>query len=138
MKNNAHQTFKAVRGLVSQAVTIATVEGTGIDRKGFEEALVILDTDPFTSTTLNVKVQESDALASGYTDITGAAFTARTASDDNKVVVGRLNLVSRKRYIRIVAVGSVGTTGTFSVIVILSEPSEKPVSQVETVEFNVD
>lgn len=53
------------------------------------------------SPTLAIKIQHSDASGSGYTDVTGAAFTGLTTTNVNglqKLVLNRDNL---KRYVRL-------------------------------------
>ena len=71
-----------------------------------------------------LKLEESDASGSGYADITGASFSAGSnvdgvalalpsATDDNQPHVFQVNLVGRKRYIRVVCTFGDGSAGGF-------------------------
>ncbi len=136
-KHTAHQEQKAVDLIVPMAKTAGTETGTGIDCKGFDEALIVLGVGTVPSNgTLNVHLEESDALATGYADITGAVFDEVTAANDLTPHVGRLNLRERKRYIRAVAVVGNQTIPLY-VGAVLSEARDLPVSQVNDEEFSV-
>lgn len=85
---------------------IGTVNGTGIDTTGYNEACVVLSVGAVASTgTLNVKIQDS-ADNSAWADVTGAAFTAVSDTGDNQVQIGMLKLDGNtvRRYIRVVGV----------------------------------
>jgi hypothetical protein len=86
--------------------------------------------------TLDVHLEESSLLDSGYTDITEAVFDQVTASTDVLPYVGRLNLKGRKRYIRAIAVVA-NQTIPFAVNAVLSAARELPVSQINDVAFSV-
>ena len=100
---------KLVNHIVPASRSAGTVDGTGIDTAGYHEATFLVPIgaigDTGTDTTLNVKIQESDALGSGYADITGAAITELVNTDDDAIpqigvrLGGRAN---RKRYVRAV------------------------------------
>ena len=132
-----HQFAKAVVGIVANNHSASTVNGAAIDRLGFDEALVVVNSGTNgTSGTVDIKIQESEDGSTGWADVSGASFAQITESNDNTVYVGRLNLSGRKRYIRVVAV--VGTAAcAFGVDVILSSAKELPVSQVNAVAFSV-
>ena len=93
----------------------ASANGTGVDLEGSTgaegEAIVILTSDAAsagTNPTLDVKLQESDALGSGYADISGATFTQVTnAASSQKITI---NTNDTKRYLR--AVGTIGGTSS--------------------------
>lgn len=111
------------------AVT-ATANGTGVDTQGYADGMVILEVGTVSGTTpsMTVKIQESDD-NSTFADITGATFTAVTASNSSQVLrLSELN-VTRKRYVRAVATIS-GTTPSFafSTIVLLGENTSGPVN----------
>jgi hypothetical protein len=136
MKFSLHQFLKAVVGLVADNHGAGTVNGPGIDRLGFEEALVVVNSGANgAGGTVNVKVQESDD-NSTWADVAGAAFAQITEANDNTVYVGRLNLVSRKRYLRLVA--AVGTAACdLGAVVLLGAARELPVSQINGVAFSI-
>jgi hypothetical protein len=71
-----------------------------------------------------LKLEESDVSGSGYADIPNATFSAGTnvdgvalalpsATDDNQPHVFQVNLVGRKRYIRVVCTFGDGSAGGF-------------------------
>lgn len=136
MKFSLDEFIKAVVGLAPLSRTAATYNGTGIDRKGFEEALVVLNSGTNEATgTVDVKAQDS-ADNTTFADVTGAAFTQITTANDNNIYVGRLNLVGLKRYLRVVAVVA-NAACVFSVTINLGAAKQLPVSQVNTSEFTV-
>jgi hypothetical protein len=137
MKFSLHQFVKAVMGIVADNHAAGTVNGAAIDRRGFEEALVVVNSGTNgTGGTVDLKIQESDVSGSGFADIDGAAFTQITEANDNTVYVGRLDLVGRKRYLRVVA--TVATAACdLGVDVILGAAKELPVSQVNAAAFSI-
>ncbi len=92
----------------SQAAS--TVNGTGVDLQGYinpggRQMKAILNVGTISAgTTCDVKMQESDVVGSGYTDIVGAAFTTVTTVTGQQEIHFRTN----KRYVRAVCV-TVGT-----------------------------
>jgi len=112
--------FNAAVGIQADDYGAVTTNGTGVDTRGYHQALVILNVGTVT-TSLDVKVQESsdDDTADSYADITGAAFTQVTTANDNAIYVARINLTGTERYIRIVGTG-VGSSQSYAVDVILT------------------
>jgi len=145
MKGN--ENIKHPIGIDPQEITGAadpgtTVEGPAVDCRGFEEGLVTLQHGAVSDGgTLSCKVQASDTdAAEDFDDIQDAAFAdlAGGALVTSGVYVGRLNLAGRKRYIRVVAtlVGA-DETALVSALVTLHQARELPVSQVNTLAFNL-
>jgi len=136
-KGTANQEAKTFDLVVPVAQTPGTVTGTGIDCRGYEEAMINLHAGIIPGDgTLDVHLEESSVLGSGYADITGAVFAQVTAASDVLPYVGRLNLKERKRYIRAVAVVA-NQTIPFAVNAVLSAARELPVSQINDVAFSV-
>jgi hypothetical protein len=107
------------------------VDGTGIDVGGFDEVMVILNAGGNgASGTLDVKVQESDAVGGSYTDVAGAAFTQVTEANDVAVYVGRLQLKgARKKFVRVRSVVAVADCAVGVVFVLggqWKQPSQAP------------
>lgn len=142
MKYTAHQHLDHRRSISPASHSAGTVTGDGVNVQGVDEALVYLDIGAAgTSATLDVKVQESDD-DSTYTDIVGAVFSQQTEAggDEDKALVGRLDLVGAKKYIRAIAVVAVQVYAAaigFELVRGSSLSKELPVSQENTVEFNV-
>ena len=138
MKMTADEAIKAVSSLVPANRT-ASVNGTGIDCRGFGEALIVLNIGAFTSGDLDVKIQESsdDGVGDTFADITGAVFTQKGTTDANKVFVGRVAVSETERFIRARAVMATTPNADFSVDVYLLPDSERPVTQAIASEFQV-
>lgn len=120
------QSFKPLTLITAQSAT-STVTGSAVDLAAYAATgninfKVVLDVGTVTGTnpTLDVKIQESDASGSGFTDITGAAFTQVTATGTGAV---ELHTRTSKRYIK--AIGTIGGTNTptfpFAVIALVLE-----------------
>lgn len=99
------------------AARTATVNGTGVDVTQFVgEIAVVLDSAAGTGTspTMDVKLQDSDAVGGTYADIPGATFTQvvdAVAAQKIAVKVGGVN-----KFIRAVAtIGGTTPSFTFSV-----------------------
>lgn len=142
MKGTAHENLKAVRSVKPQAITVATVNGSAVDCKGFREALVVFETGPLGGTTPQAifSVEEADdaAFTVGVAAVAGATKTVTDTPDDDKLFVGRINLLNRKRFLRGKMVGS-GTspTGSLQMSFVLCNADRLPVTQVETAVFNI-
>lgn len=81
----------------------STVNGTTIDRRGFNDLLCVLFTGTVTGTGVTVitkLVQDSDSGMGSPADITGALFGTLTDASDNVMRVGRVDLKNAERYIR--------------------------------------
>lgn len=117
MKNR----FVAAISKASQSA--GTANGTGFSWAGWRHALVVLDLGTLgSSATVDVKLQESDTLGSGYTDITGAVFAQKVkASHDDVKTIGELALGGRKKYLRAVSVVATASS-VVGVHVILTNP----------------
>jgi hypothetical protein len=99
------------------AARTATGSATGVDVQAYDGDLVlVLDSAAGTGTTptLAVTVEHSDALGSGYTAITGAAFTTvTTTASQQKLVISK---DEAKRYVRVTyTIGGSTPSFTFSV-----------------------
>ncbi len=100
--------------LITAGSYTSTTTGTGVDLAPYAATgdinfKVVMDVGTVTGTnpTWDVKIQESDTLGSGYTDITGAAFTQVTATGTGAV---ELHTRTIKKYIR--ALCTIGGTST--------------------------
>ena len=138
MKQILHQETKTVGLLPVTSRSAGTANGTGVDRKGFFEAQIILiNGDLGSSATVDVKIQDSDD-NSTFADVTGAAFTQSVdATDDGLYKLGRLNLEGCGRYIRAVQVTATAASDA-GVIAILGEARNQAVTQTLDLDFNVE
>lgn len=110
-----------------------TVDGTGIDRMGYDEVTLLVTAGAATGTpdsfSVNCKLQESDD-NSTFTDVADGAITALVAAGTGEVsVIGKPSL---KRYIRTRTVHAFvnGTSPKVpvSVAVLLGRPESGPVA----------
>ena len=98
--------LKAAQTLVADAYATGTHNGVAIDTKGFDEVLFVVNSGTNEAgATVDIKIQECATSGGTYADITGAAFTQITTSNDNAVYQGRVRMTpTRERYLRAVAV----------------------------------
>ena len=103
------ENYKAFVGIDPQDITSATtVDGTGVDCLEMnDDVMAVMQLGTMTGTyTCDVKLQESDTLGSGYTDITDAAFTQADQGDGNTIAV--VGAKRTKQFVR----ATVTTAGT--------------------------
>lgn len=111
----------------------ASFTTNAIDTAGYDYATIVFNLGATDIAMAALKVQESDASGSGYTDIDGLdangdttidgdAAALPSATDDNNVIVFQVDLRGRKRYLDLVATAGNGSTGTYgSAIAILTK-----------------
>ena len=155
MKFTAHQFIAGRTGVGPAAQGAGTVNGSGVNVQGVDEALIhLLLGTLVTASTIDVKVQHSDD-NSTFIDITGAVFGQKTEAggDSDKEFVGRIDLVAAKKFIRVVSVvaaaaanrcvaielimGPGTSAGTVNPPTAAQSQKDLPVGQTQTVEFNV-
>lgn len=105
-------------GVPTGAFASAVIDTRGFDH-GHATFIVSAATGSATDVTA-IKVQESDASGSGYTDITGAAFTALTTSNDDAAEFGSVQIRATKRYLKLIGTGGGSNDSALAVICILS------------------
>ena len=124
--------------ILPQAAAVGTINGTGVDALGYEQALIILHLGTFVATgTLAAKVQDSADNVT-YGDLPGAFFSTATDASDDRVLMGRviLGTPNAKRYLR--AVGVTGTATTpYSVLVVLVVKRETHSGDAGNASFNL-
>jgi len=143
MKNTSSEFLFAFQSLKPQSSSSASNDGSVVDTLGYDECLVIADFGAATgaaSTTVSVRYSaNSDGSASSA--LTGAAFTAVTSSNHNKLFVGKIDLArldaSTQRYLFARAVGDGANAQVYSVTFILHNYKYEPVTQQNTVAFAI-
>jgi hypothetical protein len=125
MQHSPQTQFRLVNCLAPVSHAASSTNETGFSRIGFDQADFTLNLGVLgSSATVDVKVQESDTLGSGYTDITGAAFTQKTqAGTDMSGLIyhGSIDLRGRKKFLRTVT--TVGAAASLMAIsCVLSNP----------------
>lgn len=119
---------KPAVSILADDVTNTTVNGTAIDTAGFNFAVGVFAVETTTGNLSVIKVQESDASGSGFADVSGLSFTALGATDDNKHVVGIIDLRDKKRYLRwVVTEDNTGTADAIAGLFFLGGANEAPV-----------
>jgi hypothetical protein len=93
----------------------ATATGTGVDVSACKGSIAfVLDSAAASAgDTLDVTIEHSDASGSGYTAVTGGAFTQVTSAAAAQQIVA-LNADSLKKYVR--AVGTIAGNGSESIV----------------------
>lgn len=95
-----------------------------IDGKGAAYAEVILQLGATDIALTALKLQECDTTGGSFVDVTGADFDGGSntdggtlalpsATDDNQTCVFQVNLIGRKRFLKVVATFGDGTAGGF-------------------------
>ncbi len=117
----------------AQAVT-ATLNGTGVDLRGFDSAMVLIDAGLAggTSPSFTVVVQESDDDAT-YTAVAagdlqgGGQLTAITTANDQAIY--KRGYIGAKRYLRVAVTAVSGTSPTLplSASIVRGHPHGQPV-----------
>tara|TARA_Y100000034_G_scaffold92760_1_gene112142 strand:- start:115 stop:546 length:432 start_codon:yes stop_codon:yes gene_type:complete len=116
--------------------------GASVDTQRYGQATVILAVgDMLTGSELTVTLQESSdsGVSDTWAAISGAEFVIKEAdvpSEELKMWIGQINLDGRERYIR--AIASIATEKAyFSVLLALNGQTGSPVTQQQTIEFQV-
>ncbi len=119
------QAAKYVTAIAPAAILDNTsASATAIDCIGYSHLEIPIQLGATDIDVTVLKLEESDASGSGYADISGATFSAGSnvdgvtlalpsATDDNQPHVFQVNLVGRKRYIRVVCTFGNGSVGGF-------------------------
>lgn len=113
--------------------TGAVENGEAIDMKGFESCVFAIHSCvPADTGTLAVKVQESDATASGWADVadrdligseSDLGFAAHATANDNRV--SKIGYIGSKRYVRLAF--DTGTAAfALAAIAIMGHPHDRP------------
>src|SRR5262245_24871764 len=113
----------ALKNGASPQTATATVTGTGVDMIDADHrcfAVQQVGTVSGTAPTLDGKIQESDTIGSGYTDISGATFSQVTASTNLQVI----SFERTKRYLRYVGTIA-GTSPSFALAALLGEQKKQ-------------
>lgn len=122
IKNNI-----SVASTIVPAAYTATTTGTGVDLAGYDAAAVVIVTGAVTSGDFSVEVQESDALASGYTAVANADLDGTEPATIAASAVTEIGYLGRKRYIRVVATDTAAADAVFGVHVVRANPRKRPV-----------
>lgn len=103
-QGNPQTQLKVVQHIAAAAHVADVTPSTGVDCKGYDELLVIIDAGTYVGAASVVITLEESSASDGSGDTfaswTGSAFTAITTANDAGVHVGRVKLEGRERYIR--------------------------------------
>lgn len=140
MKYVGSQFMKVVTGITAVSTTgTVTTSDTGIDTKGFDQALVIFNCGTIAATgDVTVTVEEAGTnAAASFATITGASFGEKTASSDLALYVGNIDLRPRKRYIRVKMAMAAATAGIGAASVVLLGAASLPCTPEAAASFTV-
>jgi hypothetical protein len=103
-----------------------------IDTKDYDEAVLVASLGATDIALAALKLQECDTEGGTYEDVAGADFSVSPlalpgAGDDSKLVGVFVDLIGRKRYLKLAATAGDGTAGTYlSVLAILGRAKQAP------------
>jgi hypothetical protein len=107
--------------LAANAVRTSTLTATGVEVKDYDGPChLILQSSAATAGTtpsLNVKLQHSDVVGSGYEDVSGVAFTEVTDADLTEMLTVQIG--DLKRFVRVVGTIAGTETPTFGFGVVM-------------------
>jgi hypothetical protein len=117
-----------------------STNATGIDTKGFREALIVVNVGDMASTgSLAIDVafsaESTDATVTP-TVLSGTSIAIADTEDDN-VFVGRVKVDAQARYLYVKCVESGAVAKNYGITVLLSGANSLPVTQENTEEFDV-
>lgn len=122
LKNNISEATS-----LAPAARTASVNGTGVDLRGFDSAVCIAQVGTITDGTHTPKLQESDDDVT-YTDVAAADLIgsfANLASNVNQ----RVGYIGAKRYVRAVSTVAGATTGgVYGALIVRGHPAQAPVT----------
>lgn len=126
------QDVKITRVANAAAAGTTAVTGTSVDCATFGAATFYAMLGAITAGgSGNLKVQQSDAAATGFTDLAGAS-ASYTDADGNRVLVVEVNQ-PRKRYLRPVVTRSAENAVVDGVLAMQSQAHAEPVTHGSTV-----
>ncbi|PZU23790.1 MAG: hypothetical protein DI589_05845 [Shinella sp.] len=130
MKDTYHDN-KAVQAL-APAVVSAAATGTAIELKGFDSALIVINTGAIVgSGDFAVKLQESDTTTEGdFADVAAADQLGTLPATLATGTTYRLGYIGskRKKYVRLAVTKAGGTSIALSAVAILGHPAIAPVA----------
>lgn len=115
------------------AARAASGTGTGVDLRGYDGALCVINFGAWTDGTHTPKLQESDTdVGTAYTDVGTAdqlgTFSAISGTAGSNSVQ-RVGYIGSKRYVRAFITVASGTTGALSgANIVRGEPRQAPLS----------
>lgn len=140
MNRSMHSNISPVLSIAPQALA-ADVDGAGVDLRGYDAAMVVIEVGIFTYSGTNKmewKLEDSDDnstfAAVEQADVKGATVTTggivhTDAADVTAIKTVTLSYVGDKRYIRVVADQSGTTTTAMGAAVVLRGlPANRPVA----------
>lgn len=113
------------QSIVPAAYT-ATATGTGIDCANYDAVAVQINVGAVANNAFSVEVQESDALASGYTAVATADLDGTEPATLTANTVTVIGYHGTKRYVRAVATDTAAGDAAFGVIVIRGKGRVQP------------
>lgn len=114
---------------VAPAVRSASVDGDAVDLKGFDSVALAVTVGAVTgSGNMSVKLQESDASGSGFTDVDADHLQGAGLADPLVTGTTKIGYRGFKRYLRAVLTLNSGTSVTAGAVFILGHASERPVA----------
>lgn len=129
MLKDISQILSPVVSVAPAAARTTSTNGTGVDLRGYQAAMVTFTPATITDGTHTPKLQESDASGSGYTDVAAGDMVGSLAALASNTVQ-TVGYRGTKRYLRAVVTvaGGPSTGGVYSAVVVRGYPQVAPVA----------
>lgn len=116
---------------LAPAARTSDADGSGVDLRGFDSAMALIDLGAWTDGTHTFEVQESDDnstfTAVADADLIGSEPVVDAADEDN--TVHRIGYVGSKRYLRVsVGVASATSGAVYGASILRGHAAQQPVS----------
>ncbi|MFF9146328.1 hypothetical protein ACF1BN_15855 [Streptomyces sp. NPDC014861] len=125
MRSDIKNNIDVVTTLTPAART-DTATGTGVDLANYDAAVIVVSTGTVANGAFSIEVQESDALASGYTAVANADLDGAEPATLTASTVTTIGYHGIKRYIRVVATDAGTGDASFGVSVIRGHGRVRP------------
>lgn len=120
--------FGAVQA-IAPAVQAAAADGTAIDTLGFGSVGFVINTGAVAGAgDFGVKIQESDASGSGFTDAAASAVQGTVPATLEAASVYKLGYAGFKRYVRLSLTKAGGTSIALGAVAIKGNAASRPVA----------
>lgn len=124
---------------IESEVYTADKTGSGVDCRGYDHALVVMNFGTVSSGaggTIVIQSSQDDGSSDAYAAITGATYTL-TGTEDDSVKLGAVRLGGKERYLRAVYTEVSGDSAALSVAILPMGPKDNTNDIGATYAFDV-
>lgn len=115
---------------LSPAVQAATIKGTAVDLRGFDSAMLVINTGAIVSAgDYTAKMQESDTTTDGdFTDVAASGLVGTLPASLTADGTFKQSYIGTKRYIRVVVTKNSGTSIAVGASIVKGRATQRPVA----------